>query len=496
MEKKSTGVVAYCDGGSIPGLGFSGCGIHGFLYHYPTEKEKPTKAGAWHLTDKGYLTQHDIEETKATPIVVDQVFDIYYSFLEGTNNKAEILAIEKLFHHLNEYSLLDGIEKLHIKSDSKLVVKGISEWIPIWKNNGWKKSDGGDVANVSEWKCSYDAVENYRKQGEFSIERIDGHTGQFGNTRADYLATYATNLAAHHILQERLILNDPSSVYRSKSKLHPFIGLKRVYFNTDPEFNCPGFYYQTNGSGKDFVLGKRSSEAGFSVVSMKYPDPVIETVIRAACKRQTIVNTILYMKTERIRDTEIIDFLTELGEHCLLPDKRNLNMNFLDRHPVVVEVLPGELPLRAVDIFTHLEEILIEFRDNYLITGILFNNSMDYQVHDITSHFYDLKTKRSGKDEVPYQELKKEFGVGHSKTKISLLHQHQGKEFAAEIILSFGEDLPERNTMKQIEQLNPVVYVVTWNEGLQCKRYAVVIQTEDALGIWSNAFANLILFPK
>ena len=51
------------------------------------------------------------------------------------------------------------------KSDSEYVVKGVTEWLPKWKENQWKKSSGQPVANVELWRV-IDAV---LKQLEYDV---------------------------------------------------------------------------------------------------------------------------------------------------------------------------------------------------------------------------------------------------------------------------------------------------------------------------------------
>ncbi|KAF7718359.1 Uncharacterized protein PECH_001046 [Penicillium ucsense] len=52
-----------------------------------------------------------------------------------------------------------------IKSESEYLVKGATEWLAKWKENGWKKSNGQPVANVELWRV-IDAV---LKQLEYDI---------------------------------------------------------------------------------------------------------------------------------------------------------------------------------------------------------------------------------------------------------------------------------------------------------------------------------------
>lgn len=41
----------------------------------------------------------------------------------------------------------DCLKAIVIKSDSEYVVRGLTEWLPKWKKNGWKNAKGSPVAN-------------------------------------------------------------------------------------------------------------------------------------------------------------------------------------------------------------------------------------------------------------------------------------------------------------------------------------------------------------
>ena len=64
----------------------------------------------------------------------------------ATNNRAEYLAF---------LAALDGADRkdparaqrLYVYTDSQLLLKSIQEWMPRWRANGWRKADGGPVAN-------------------------------------------------------------------------------------------------------------------------------------------------------------------------------------------------------------------------------------------------------------------------------------------------------------------------------------------------------------
>ena len=64
-----------------------------------------------------------------------------------TNNRAEYSA---LIHAFLQANRIDPEKKktLVVYTDSMLLIKSLNEWLPTWKRNNWKKSDGNIVANL------------------------------------------------------------------------------------------------------------------------------------------------------------------------------------------------------------------------------------------------------------------------------------------------------------------------------------------------------------
>ncbi len=71
-----------------------------------------------------------------------------------------------------------------ICSDSKYVIKGISEWIHGWKKNGWKNASKKPVSNQDLWQ-ELDALV---AQHDVRWKWVKGHAGHEENERADELA--------------------------------------------------------------------------------------------------------------------------------------------------------------------------------------------------------------------------------------------------------------------------------------------------------------------
>ena len=91
----------------------------------------------------------------------------------------------ELFAVIEALKHVDGENcSLSIYTDSKYVLKGISEWIYGWKKNNWLSSTKKPVKNKDLWTI-LDSLASLHK-----IEWIwiKGHSGHPENERADFLA--------------------------------------------------------------------------------------------------------------------------------------------------------------------------------------------------------------------------------------------------------------------------------------------------------------------
>jgi len=488
-----TGFVFYCDGGANPNPGPCASGVHGYSYTPLEEGEKPTKCDSWFATDQGYVTKKDYDSGLFKGVKIVEIIEMIDAIGTGTNNIAEVNAVAVAFEKALTYQ---DIIAIHIICDSQYALTGMNEYLPGWIRNNWILSTGSTVKNVDLWKKIAGLKDIVTSKTTLTTKRINGHEGDFGNTKADYLAT----IGVTRCWRQRLGRNDysyaPESYFEKIEAIHPFISLNRVFFNTDAEFYQPGMYYQSDGSGKEFVTGKRASESAFSVVFLQEPDWVVDTAIRAVHELKADYNRVVYGKVDAFKGQDFLLFLKNYGTYSLIPDRRNLNLNSLERKPVVAEVRADELPLRAFDCMGTLESVLVEFQNNYLENGSFFNgDTRKFTIKDVTEHFYLPMTKKSGKNEIHYYELKKDFPVGCTNTKIDLEYP-ESKTGSITAILSFGEDIPPRNSFRKFEMLEPSVFIVTWKDSDHLVRYATIVKTDDAVGIWCNYFANNVLLKK
>ena len=99
---------------------------------------------------------------------------------DTTNNRMEMMAAIKALE-----AIKPGYKgSVTLWTDSTYVLKGITEWIHVWKKRGWKKSDKKPVINADLWK-RLDALNAERN---ITWKWVKGHAGIDGNERADELA--------------------------------------------------------------------------------------------------------------------------------------------------------------------------------------------------------------------------------------------------------------------------------------------------------------------
>ena len=98
-----------------------------------------------------------------------------------TNNRMELTAVIEALKYLKCKS------NINLFTDSKYVMQGIEEWIHNWKKNDWKTSKKEPVKNKELWIELDKLVSLHNIQWKW----VKGHSGDYGNERADYLATTA-----------------------------------------------------------------------------------------------------------------------------------------------------------------------------------------------------------------------------------------------------------------------------------------------------------------
>ena len=96
-----------------------------------------------------------------------------------TNNRMELMAV------IEALSALKVVCNISLYTDSKYVMCGVTEWMPNWKQNGWRTSNKKkDVKNIDLWQKLDELVQKH----EIRWIWVKGHAGHAENERCDALA--------------------------------------------------------------------------------------------------------------------------------------------------------------------------------------------------------------------------------------------------------------------------------------------------------------------
>jgi ribonuclease HI len=149
----SSDVTIYTDGSC---LGARGIGGWAFLIHGPADGERRSRAESHPRT---------------------------------TSSRMELTAAVRALGALEEPS------RVRLVTDSTYVARGASEWLPRWKDSGWRSGSPGRtrrLKNVRLWQ----RLDGLLQQHEVAFEWVRGHSGHPENELVDTMARRAAVEAA------------------------------------------------------------------------------------------------------------------------------------------------------------------------------------------------------------------------------------------------------------------------------------------------------------
>ncbi len=103
---------------------------------------------------------------------------------ETTNNRMELLGV------IRGLEALKRPASVELVTDSVYVGRGITEWLPKWKANGWRRREGKqlkDIKNEDLWRRLDHLLSRHRVR----FTHVRGHAGHPENERCDTLAVAA-----------------------------------------------------------------------------------------------------------------------------------------------------------------------------------------------------------------------------------------------------------------------------------------------------------------
>jgi ribonuclease HI len=119
-----------------------------------------------------------------------------------TNNRMELRAVIEGLASLKRPCSVELI------TDSQYVAKGISEWLPKWKSQGWQRREGGrfqPVKNEDLWR----RVDELIARHQVRVTHVLGHRGHPENEACDRMAVAAYQALRDGERTERRSGRDP-----------------------------------------------------------------------------------------------------------------------------------------------------------------------------------------------------------------------------------------------------------------------------------------------
>jgi ribonuclease HI len=103
---------------------------------------------------------------------------------DTTNNRMEMTAV------IRGLETLKRPTSVELVTDSIYVGKGLTEWMPKWKANGWRRKERGrlnSIKNEDLWRQLDALLQRHR----VVFTHVRGHAGHVENERCDVLAVAA-----------------------------------------------------------------------------------------------------------------------------------------------------------------------------------------------------------------------------------------------------------------------------------------------------------------
>lgn len=478
VGQKATHAVLYTDGGCKPSRGIGGWGIHGFLY-YPEEAKQGTGNPKVTPTPTGYIPGGG-----KPAITVTHYVDGFGSLIpESTNNIAEMTAalraMECARHH--------GITNLLIKMDSAYTLDGMSSWMYGWARQGWSKPDGSEIANVELWKQLFEVRKDLEDNGvTIKLVKVKGHSGVFGNDIADQNASRGIVAGRNGISLDMTNVRDSRGYWNTKSERsrlfsHPtwLFGAQNEAEDRSPDGRFA--YYLGDPREEDELLGKKIADATFSVLYLKEPEAVLETIRKAvAAMGQGRYQGLSMGHLPQIFHADVYPEIQSYGDTLLSRDYENQRVLTAAGQLLTKEIRPARLAYHAIDALQSLEQLLQEYLNP--IEGTRLRTT------DLTALLYESDTSKKK----PVFKLKSHITSAMRSLKVDANYAIGGSGTGVEkLTLTLGLDLPDRNTLAALAGETTKATLLTWPESATAIRYASVIEADGDVGIWSGVYANL-----
>lgn len=497
-KKKTTtneqlGCVMYVDGGCRPGYThepdakYGGWGIHGYTYplntpptQKRTKKDVPTNAG-YQLGD---TTKHEDQ------VVPNAYIDAYGSMSnKDSSDKAELTGFKQAIALVKK----GDYKEAHLLLDNRYVIDGVTQLYPKWVSMDWRKTDGSNYANRALWEDIMSVYQPLSNDVNIKITWVNGHSGNLGNDRADYLATKGLYLGRNGVLDKTNITFSPIVKYRDpKPEINRLFAKSRWYFNTrvvEPMLSKDGRYVYHCGShgSDDSLIGKRMADAVSTVIFTKEKQHVLEAVRQRHIELvPNPLNDLCMARLDTLLLPRIYDEIEKDGINVLSLAPRKLRIQGLctiDEQEVTRIIQPSGLTFKLIEVHNFMEAELEKFLEG------------KGTITEVTEYIYETKLPDDKKKKA---EPVTDVLITPSDKAIKLLvNVDDNKENKHMVTLTVGIDAPPRELMRAIAPRQPKVYILVWKLSEYAFKHAMVFDLQDDIMMWMGKDSSMtLMFPE
>lgn len=125
--------------------------------------------------------------------------ELFGSEPQTTNNRMELRAVIEGLQALREPCMVT------VRTDSRYLKNGITEWIHSWKSHGWLHKVKGQSMQPVKNRDLWEAIDDQTRRHELRWRWGRGHADDPDNKRSDFLANSAARAIASNPIQRRAI---------------------------------------------------------------------------------------------------------------------------------------------------------------------------------------------------------------------------------------------------------------------------------------------------
>lgn len=480
--------VFYTDGGSRD---FAGWGVHGYIFNdHETNSNSSCKKAV--PTKEGYKTSSKTDKASVVGYLD------YHGYLDkdASNNVAEITAMIKL---LNLLPILNTKSNI-ILADSMYVLTLLTDR-EKYINNNFINSQGKPLANTDLVKELIFLFKEISTKHEITLKHVKGHSGDYGNDRADELCTAAIHYRrnkerdalpeqAEEYENSFFKLTDPETYFVPKLEVNKLLTESNLFLVTDRQVtHTPNVYHQAtfghmmkslNAEEKREVRGKPFSDMCISVVRLNETDEVLDKLSRIAQNIFTLTGVVDFNLKHVTRANVYFDLISG---HLNYLDIDNVNNKVTDinKTDVVTLLNPPRLAYRLSSNFEIVEAMLSEITSGNKAGNFIF-------VKDLTPILFDMSQVDKKGNTIYKATLPKE-----DRFTVPVSFENNGVRIECELPLMLSIDLPNKISISRLKNINPKIELFVFDVGPRSFRYATYISTDSGVGIWMGIFSNLHL---